>query len=84
MLFEATASGIPVVVADTGGLREYFGPDAVNFYRVGDASALGDAIAEVLFDLTSYDRKAKLARELLLSRELRIYFETVYDLRLSS
>lgn len=44
---EALSAGRPVVVADTGGLRDYFG-DAVLYYRVGDAESLAASIRAAL------------------------------------
>lgn len=40
VVMEAVASGKPVVMTDTGGLRHYFGADAVWMAPVGDAEAL--------------------------------------------
>ncbi|MFC5061599.1 glycosyltransferase [Actinomycetospora atypica] len=44
---EALSVGRPVVVADTGGLRDYFG-DAVQYYDVGDAASLVASIRAAL------------------------------------
>lgn len=47
---EAVLAGVPVVATDTGGLRGYFGPDAVRYVPPGDATALRAALAEIAAD----------------------------------
>jgi len=44
---EATGRGLPVVCTDVGGLRGYFGDDAVRYVAVGDAEGLRAAVREV-------------------------------------
>lgn len=43
-LLEYVAMGIPVVASDTSGMRRYFGPDAVEYFRSGDAESLAKGI----------------------------------------
>ncbi|UAJ11591.1 glycosyltransferase [Glacieibacterium megasporae] len=47
---EAVLAGLPVVATDVGGLRGYFGDDAVRYVPVGDAAALRAALREVAAD----------------------------------
>jgi glycogen synthase len=47
---EAMACGTPVVVGDTGGLREIVGDDAGLRFEPGDADSLADALIAVLTD----------------------------------
>lgn len=44
---EAVLAGVPVVATGTGGLEDYFGPDAVRYVPPGDPQALRDALQEV-------------------------------------
>ena len=46
-IFEYLAMGKPVVVPDTQGIRDYFGPDSAIFFEPGDPQSLGDAILDV-------------------------------------
>lgn len=41
---EAILAGLPVVATDVGGLRAYFGDDAVTYVPAGDARALRSAV----------------------------------------
>ncbi|GBQ35441.1 glycosyltransferase family 4 protein [Gluconacetobacter azotocaptans] len=47
---EAIARGVPVIASDVGGLRHYFGDDAIRYVPVGDAPALARAIVELAAD----------------------------------
>jgi glycosyltransferase involved in cell wall biosynthesis len=44
---EAAQRGRPVIASDVGGLRSYFGDDAVNYVPSGDISSLQNAIREL-------------------------------------
>jgi glycosyltransferase involved in cell wall biosynthesis len=44
---EATQRGRPVIVTDVGGLRAYFGDDAVSYVPVGDVESLKDAVRQL-------------------------------------
>lgn len=41
---------VPVVAPDLWGMRMYFGPDALVYYRPGDAADLADKILAALED----------------------------------
>jgi glycogen(starch) synthase len=66
---EAMAAGTPLVVSDTGGLREIV-VDGVSGLRFppGDAPALADAVVRVLEDGGLADRLRRDARSALASR----------------
>ncbi|HEY5639692.1 MAG TPA: glycosyltransferase [Dehalococcoidia bacterium] len=49
-LFEYVAMGLPVVVGDVPSIRRAFGPEAVTYYRTGDAAELADRVLEVYRD----------------------------------
>jgi glycosyltransferase involved in cell wall biosynthesis len=49
VVVEAMACGVPVVCSDGGALPEVVG-DAALMFPVGEAGALADALAQVLFD----------------------------------
>jgi len=63
---EAAALGTPVVVADTGGLREQV-EDGVTGVRFppGDVARLADAVSSVLTDQVRARRMARRAREVV-------------------
>ncbi|MBB2201007.1 glycosyltransferase family 4 protein [Gluconacetobacter tumulisoli] len=82
---EATARGVPVIATDVGGLRHYFGDDAIRYVPVGDAPALARAITELAADPAaqatmvahaqqrmrdSLNSRAYVARHVALSRDL--------------
>ena len=46
-IFEYLAMGKPVVVPDTQGIRDYFGPESALFFEPGDPQSLGDVILDV-------------------------------------
>ena len=45
---EAVLAGIPLVVTDAGGLKNYFDDSEVTFVRTRDAKSLRDAVADLL------------------------------------
>ena len=47
---EAVLAGVPVVATETGGLKDYFGSDAVRYVPPGDPAALRAALAEIAAD----------------------------------
>jgi glycosyltransferase involved in cell wall biosynthesis len=47
-IMEFMATGVPVVVASTAVDRHYFTPDLVRFFPAGDATALAEAMLELL------------------------------------
>lgn len=49
-LQEAALAGVPMVASDVGGLRDYFGDDAVAYHRSGDVEDLARVIGELLAD----------------------------------
>ena len=66
---EAMASGIAVVAADTGGLREIVEHDVSGLlFPPGDARALARAVARVLRDASLSERLATEARNALAAR----------------
>lgn len=56
-LLEYVAVGLPVVVAETGGVRRYFDPTMVEFFAPGDPSDLASALKRLHDDP---DRRAQL------------------------
>jgi glycosyltransferase involved in cell wall biosynthesis len=49
-IFEYLAMGKPVIVPDTRGIRDYFGPESALFFNPGDAQSLAEAILDVYRD----------------------------------
>ena len=63
---EALASGVPVIAAAVGGLRDTIRPGDTGWtYPAGDAAALAAAIGEVLDDPAEGRRRAARGRELV-------------------
>ena len=63
---ECAAAGTPLVVADTGGLREFVDHDLTGLlFTPGDPAALADAVTRLLGDQVLGQRLAREARELL-------------------
>jgi glycosyltransferase involved in cell wall biosynthesis len=50
VILEATSSGKPLIVSDTGGLRAYFSSEEVNYVAVGDAVAMRETAWEMSQD----------------------------------
>lgn len=44
VLLESVLKGVPAIVTDTGGLKSYFGDDAVSYVPVADHLAMRDAV----------------------------------------
>ena len=66
---EALASGVPVVAADVGGLRETIVDGETGWtYPVGDADALADAVEAVLDDPAEGRRRAAAGRRMVEER----------------
>ena len=63
VVLEAVAAGKPVVVSDVGGLRHYFGPDAVHFVPPGDAQALAERVKALGHDPEQARAAVARARE---------------------
>ena len=58
VLLESVQHGLPLIVSDVGGLRDYFGDEAVTYVPAGDPVALRAAI------YASFDRDlSKMARQ---------------------
>jgi len=49
-LFDYAALGVPVVAPDLWGMRSYFGPDGLIYFRPGDSTHLAQKIVEALRD----------------------------------
>ncbi|MDQ3672027.1 MAG: glycosyltransferase [Actinomycetota bacterium] len=49
-LFDYAALGVPVVAPDLWGMRSYFGPDGLIYFRPGDSTDLAEKIVEALRD----------------------------------
>jgi glycogen(starch) synthase len=63
---EAAAAGTPLVVADTGGLREFVRHDATGLrFAAGDVGGLADAVSLVLRDEVLARRLARAGRAAL-------------------
>jgi len=63
---EAAAAGTPLVVADTGGLREFVEHGVTGLrFAAGDVAALADAITAVLSDELLARRLSRSARQVL-------------------
>lgn len=83
-LLEYVALGIPTVVAETAGVKRYFGPDAVEFFTPGDVDGLANGIAALFRDP---ERRARMTRnadrfnhEYSWSREAANYVDLVAGL----
>jgi glycosyltransferase involved in cell wall biosynthesis len=61
VLIEALASGLPIITADVGGVREVVPKDMGLFFRAGDPEALADAVDQMLDTLDAYDPQALAA-----------------------
>lgn len=65
---ECAAAGTPLVVADTGGLREFVSPGVTGLrFPPGDPAALADAVTRLLGDQVLSQRLVREARQLLAS-----------------
>jgi len=63
---ECAAAGTPLVVADTGGLREFVAPGVTGLrFPPGEPAALADAVTRLLGDQVLSQRLVREARELL-------------------
>jgi glycogen(starch) synthase len=63
---ECAAAGTPLVVADTGGLREFVSPGVTGLrFPPGNPAALADAVTGILRDQVLAQRLVRDARELL-------------------
>ncbi|GBR02696.1 glycosyltransferase [Acetobacter oeni] len=60
---ESGVMGVPCIVTDTGGLRDYFTDDMVYFVPVGDEQALGRAIQDLVQDEEKRGRMVKNIQE---------------------
>lgn len=61
-LLEGLACGTPIVVSDTGGIRDYVGPGTAALCPAGDAKAHASAAIDLLHDPTRRDAAARAAR----------------------
>jgi glycogen(starch) synthase len=63
---ECAAAGTPLVVADTGGLREFVSPGVTGLrFPPGNPAALADAVTRIFGDQVLSQRLVRDARELL-------------------
>jgi glycosyltransferase involved in cell wall biosynthesis len=62
-LFEYAALGVPIVAADLPGIREYFSPREVLFFRPASADQLADALREVAAAPETARERAAAARQ---------------------
>ncbi|MGI4881419.1 MAG: glycosyltransferase [Janthinobacterium lividum] len=67
---EAVLAGLPVVATDVGGLRGYFGDDAVRYVPGGDPMALRAALREVAADPPAATAMARRAQAHLVAAGL--------------
>jgi glycogen(starch) synthase len=83
---EAVAAGVPVVAAETGGLKEIVEPGHTGMtFRVGDPDALARSVSRLLRDQTVAQRIVKAGHRMLdryswdgiAQRTLRVYRSTV-------
>jgi glycosyltransferase involved in cell wall biosynthesis len=63
VLFTALAFGKPLLLSDVGGFPEVAGTGAARTFPAGDASALHDALSELLADPAALAAMASVARE---------------------
>jgi glycosyltransferase involved in cell wall biosynthesis len=62
-LFEYAVLGVPIVTADLLGIREYFSPREVRFFRAGSADDLAEALRDVAEAPHAAEARASAARE---------------------
>jgi len=81
VVLEAQASGLPVVVTDSGGPRENVLPDRTGLIvRAGDASGLLDALETLLSDHTKRRQMGNAARQYMENRSNERAFEETWKL----
>src|SRR5262249_58554088 len=61
-ILESMACGVPLVVTDVGGVRDYVGADAAALVRRGDARHMVETALALLGDNCERKRMADLAR----------------------
>ena len=75
---EAVASGLPLIVPDNGGARDFGAPDRAEHYRAGDPRDAALAIGRLLArDLTALHAAAKRAASHVPS--MSDHFATLFD-----
>jgi len=60
---EAMACGVPIVVTDIGGIRDYLSDDCALFCRPGDADEMAASVLELLDNSARRSAMGKSARE---------------------
>ncbi len=70
VILEAVASGIPVVVTDTGGLRDYFSDGEVCYVPVGNSQALREAVQQLAIDSVRRATMTAAAQRRLIEADL--------------
>ncbi|MEN6438272.1 MAG: glycosyltransferase [Syntrophobacter sp.] len=83
VVLEAQASGLPVIVTDSGGPRENIVPDQTGLIvRAGDASSLVDALETLLSDDAKRRQMGGAARRFMENRSNEKAFEETWKLYL--
>ena len=72
-IFEYLAMGKPVVVPDTEGIRDYFGPDSALFFNPGDSQSLFNAIVDVYRNRQKVSSVLKRAEGVCYAHRWEIY-----------
>lgn len=67
VVLEAVALGVPVICADTGGLRDYFPDHAITYYTPGSATELLEALATLCAAPQAVSRRIEVAQQRLLA-----------------
>jgi glycosyltransferase involved in cell wall biosynthesis len=78
-VLEAQASGLPVVVTNQGGPREYMRPEVTGFVCPGDPDAFGAAAAAALRNAPLRREMAQAAREHALTLRWETALEPLYS-----
>jgi glycosyltransferase involved in cell wall biosynthesis len=70
VLLEAALYGLPILATDTGGLRAYFGDDAVFYLPVSDPDAILEAVRDAAAHPSRMKRQALAAQRRAMSNDM--------------
>jgi hypothetical protein len=70
VILEAALYGLPILATDTGGLRAYFGDDAVFYVPVSDPDAILEAVRDAAAHPRRMERQALAAQRRAMSNDM--------------